>query len=61
MFKTGLSDAILDSKLKNTLKLCDAELKDLFTLSCDSESTTHDMLKCYCAGNGLCEVIEILG
>lgn len=57
MFKTGLSDAIMDSNnIKSTLKLSDTELKDLFTLSLDTESTTHDMLNCPCNGDGYCDV-----
>ncbi|XP_077301098.1 DNA repair and recombination protein RAD54B-like [Arctopsyche grandis] len=56
MFKTGLSDAVMDSNnIKSTLKLSDNELKDLFSLSLDTESTTHDMLNCSCNGDGFCD------
>lgn len=48
--KAGLSETVVDSKSLASLKFSMSELKDLFTLTTDTNSTTHDLMKCTCNG-----------
>ncbi|XP_056017684.1 DNA repair and recombination protein RAD54B-like [Ostrea edulis] len=50
--KQGLSGAIMDLKNKRGAQFSAEELKDLFSLNENTESDTHDLLKCNCQGGG---------
>ncbi|XP_033229530.1 DNA repair and recombination protein RAD54B-like [Belonocnema kinseyi] len=47
--KTSLSEAVFDANHFASLKLSTSELKDLFTLTNDTFSLTHDLMQCKCA------------
>ncbi|XP_051170884.1 DNA repair and recombination protein RAD54B-like [Leptopilina boulardi] len=46
--KTSLSEAVVDANHFASLKLSTSELKDLFTLTTDTYSLTHDLMDCSC-------------
>ncbi|XP_043482595.1 DNA repair and recombination protein RAD54B-like [Leptopilina heterotoma] len=46
--KTSLSEAVVDANHLASLKLSTSELKDLFTLTTDTCSLTHDLMDCSC-------------
>ncbi|XP_070171570.1 DNA repair and recombination protein RAD54B isoform X2 [Polyergus mexicanus] len=48
--KASLSESVVDLNHLGSLKLSTAELKDLFTLTTDTVSLTHDLLNCSCSG-----------
>ncbi|XP_053981198.1 DNA repair and recombination protein RAD54B-like [Hylaeus volcanicus] len=48
--KAGLSETVVDQKNFASLKLSMSELKDLFTLTRDTDCLTHDLMKCPCNG-----------
>ncbi|KAG7199060.1 hypothetical protein KM043_017962 [Ampulex compressa] len=48
--KAGLSEAVIDFNHDISLKLSPDELKDLFTLTTETTSLTHDLIKCSCNG-----------
>lgn len=48
--KASLSESVVDLNHLGSLKLTTAELKNLFTLTTDTVSLTHDLLNCSCSG-----------
>ncbi|EFN80285.1 DNA repair and recombination protein RAD54B [Harpegnathos saltator] len=48
--KAGLSEFVVDLNHLRSLKLSTEELKDLFTLTTDTVSVTHDLMNCSCSG-----------
>ncbi|KAL6439499.1 hypothetical protein ACFW04_003958 [Cataglyphis niger] len=48
--KASLSESVVDLNHLGSLKLSTSELKDLFTLTTDTISLTHDLLNCSCSG-----------
>ncbi|XP_020287308.1 DNA repair and recombination protein RAD54B-like isoform X2 [Pseudomyrmex gracilis] len=48
--KAGLSESVVDLNHLGSLKLSTSELKDLFTLTTDTVSLTHDLMNCSCSG-----------
>ncbi|XP_014475589.1 PREDICTED: DNA repair and recombination protein RAD54B-like [Dinoponera quadriceps] len=48
--KAGLSESVVDPNHLGSLKLSTEELKDLFTLTTDTASLTHDLMDCSCSG-----------
>nr|XP_012228606.1 PREDICTED: DNA repair and recombination protein RAD54B-like isoform X2 [Linepithema humile] len=48
--KIGLSESVVDLNHLGSLKLSATELKDLFTLTTDTVSLTHDLMNCSCSG-----------
>ncbi|XP_043495651.1 DNA repair and recombination protein RAD54B-like isoform X1 [Polistes fuscatus] len=46
--KTNLSEIIVDANNLSSLKLSVNELKDLFTLTLNTDSLTHDLMNCTC-------------
>ncbi|KZC14747.1 DNA repair and recombination protein RAD54B, partial [Dufourea novaeangliae] len=46
--KAGLSKTVMDLNCSASLKLSTNELKDLFTLTTDTDCLTHDLMKCSC-------------
>ncbi|KYQ58212.1 DNA repair and recombination protein RAD54B [Trachymyrmex zeteki] len=48
--KANLSETVVDLNYLGSLKLSTAELKDLFTLTSDTISLTHDLMNCSCSG-----------
>ncbi|XP_032677670.1 DNA repair and recombination protein RAD54B-like isoform X1 [Odontomachus brunneus] len=48
--KAGLSESVVDLNHLGSLKLSAEELKDLFTLTTDTVSLTHDLMDCSCSG-----------
>ncbi|CAL7942975.1 unnamed protein product [Xylocopa violacea] len=48
--KAGLSESVVDSNCMASLKLSMSELKDLFTLTTNTNCLTHDLMKCSCHG-----------
>ncbi|XP_029033469.1 DNA repair and recombination protein RAD54B-like isoform X1 [Osmia bicornis bicornis] len=53
--KAGLSETVVDSNSFASLKLSMTELKDLFTLTTDTNCLTHDLMECSCNG---CNKVE---
>ncbi|XP_076246911.1 DNA repair and recombination protein RAD54B isoform X2 [Calliopsis andreniformis] len=48
--KAGLSTTVVDMNSFASLKLSMSELKDLFTLTTDTNCLTHNLMKCSCNG-----------
>ncbi|KAI4504659.1 hypothetical protein M0802_000209 [Mischocyttarus mexicanus] len=46
--KTNLSEIVVDANNLSSLKLSATELKDLFTLTLNTDSLTHDLMNCTC-------------
>ncbi|XP_015191189.1 PREDICTED: DNA repair and recombination protein RAD54B-like isoform X1 [Polistes dominula] len=46
--KTNLSEIVVDANNLSSLKLSANELKDLFTLTLNTDSLTHDLMNCTC-------------
>ncbi|XP_047358651.1 DNA repair and recombination protein RAD54B-like isoform X2 [Vespa velutina] len=46
--KTSLSEVVIDANNLSSLKLSSSELKDLFTLTLNTDSLTHDLMNCIC-------------
>ncbi|CAK9802468.1 DNA repair and recombination protein RAD54B [Anthophora quadrimaculata] len=49
--KASLSETVVDLNCFASLKLSTSELKDLFTLTTNTNCLTHDLMKCQCNGH----------